>query len=134
TPARHAVGPCGRCRGMSAIDPCPPPRKVQPAKPVDDGWLQWIAENRLRNCTPESMLVTMVGAGVDAAEGAAAIAYMENDPVYLAARKVQQLRYKLESVMANQQKLLEMAPDYLRVRKRKDVSQGEFMERYVRGS
>jgi hypothetical protein len=80
------------------------------------------------------MLVTMVGAGVDAAEGAAAIAAMENDPVFLAARKVQQLQHKLESVMANQQKLLELAPDYECVRKRKNVSQGEFMERYVRGS
>jgi hypothetical protein len=120
--------------GMHSLDACPPPRKVQPGRPVDAGWLQWIVENRLRNCTPESMLATMVGAGVDSAEGAAAIARMETDPAYLAARKVQQLQHKLESVMANQQKLLELAPDYQRVSKRREISQGEFLERHVRGS
>jgi hypothetical protein len=119
---------------LDSLHACPPPRQLRPGRPVDAEWLQWIAENRLRNCTPESMLVTMSGAGVDPAEAAAAIARMETDPAYLAARKVQQLQYKLESVMANQQKLRELAPDYTRVEKRKNVTQGEFMQRYVRGS
>jgi hypothetical protein len=128
TPFRLARQP------VNSLDACPPPRELRPGKPVDAEWLQWIAENRLRNCTPESMLVTMCGAGLDRAEAEAAIARMETDPAYLAARKVQQLQYKLESVMASQQRLRELAPDYTRVEKRKNVSQGEFMERYVRGS
>ena len=32
-----------------------------------DNWLQWAAENRLRGCTPESMVDTMAAAGLDRA-------------------------------------------------------------------
>ena len=99
----------------------------------DHGWRQWIAENRLRTCTPESMLCTMVSAGLDREVCAAAIAELESEPVFLAARKHQQLQLKLESVLANQQKLWESAPDYLQVEKRCGVSRDEFVERYVRG-
>jgi hypothetical protein len=120
---------------MSSIDTCPPPRELKPGtKPVDAEWLQWIAENRLRNCTPESMVITMSQSGLDPKACAIAIARMETDPAYLAARKIQQLQYKLESVMANQQKLWEMAPHYERVEKRSHVPLHEFMERYVWGS
>ncbi len=120
---------------MSSNDDCPPPRELQAGlKPVDTSWLQWIAENRLRNCTPESMLVTMTQSGVDPVAAQAAIARMETDPAFLAGRKIQQLQYKLESVMANQQKLWEMAPGYTQVEKRRDVPLDEFMQRYVWGS
>jgi hypothetical protein len=101
---------------------------------VDESWFQWIAENRLRDCSPESMLQTMVSRGLDANECMAAIAEMETDPVFLAARKHQQLHRKLESVLANQQKLWESDPEYARVEKRGDVPSGEFIEKYVRGS
>lgn len=110
------------------------PRPLTSGKPVDEGWLQWVAENRLRNCTPESMLVTMVKAGLDPLSSAKAITKIETDPGYLAARKLQQLQYKLESVMANQQKLWELAPGYAQVEKRSDVPLDEFMQRYVWGS
>jgi len=101
---------------------------------VDESWYQWIAENRLRDCSPESMLATMVASGLDPHECAAEIAAMEADPVFLAARKHQQLQRKLESVLGNQQKLWETDPDYLRVEKRVDVPNREFVEKYVRGS
>jgi hypothetical protein len=91
-------------------------------RPLDAGWRQWIAENRLRHCTPESMLVTMTQAGLDPAECEPAIRAMESDPAFLAARKFQQLQAKLESVVANQQKLLELNP------------LNEFFEKYVVGS
>jgi len=89
------------------MDPTIPaaPRPLEAAtvyRPLDDGWLQWIAENRLRRCTPESMLATMTGAGLDPVECEHAIRAMEDDPVFLAARKFQQLQTKLESVVANQ--------------------------------
>ncbi len=103
-------------------------------RPLDSGWRQWIAENRLRQCTPESMRVTMVQAGLDPVECAAAIQAMESDPAFLAARKFQQLQTKLESVMANQQKLLELDPHYGQVEKRANVPLSEFLEKYVVGS
>jgi hypothetical protein len=103
-------------------------------RPLDAGWRQWIAENRLRHCTPESMLVTMTQAGLDPAECEPAIRAMESDPAFLAARKFQQLQAKLESVVANQQKLLELNPQYGQVEKRGGVSLNEFFEKYVVGS
>ena len=103
-------------------------------RPLDAGWRQWIAENRLRQCTPESMLVTMAQAGLDPTECEAAIKAMESDPAFLAARKFQQLQTKLESVMENQQKLLELNPRYAQVEKRANVPLDEFLEKYVVGS
>ncbi len=102
-------------------------------RPLDAGWLQWIAENRLRDCTPESMLDTMTGAGLDRDSARAAIERMDSDPAFLAARKHQQLQRKLESVLANQQKLWQLAPGYAEVERRPRVSREEFVRRYAVG-
>jgi hypothetical protein len=88
---------------------------------------------RLRDCTPESMADTMVAAGCDRAESAAAIARMESDPVFKAARRHQQLQRKLQSVAANLQRMWELAPDYARIEKRPTPGIDEFMDRYVAG-
>lgn len=118
----------------ASIKPAPRPNPTDPTRALDAEWLQWIAENRLRDCTPESMLVTMTQAGLDRTECELAIRALEGDPVYLAARKVQQLQRKLESVVENQQKLKELDPHYGRVEKRQHVPCNELLERYVRGS
>ena len=115
------------------MQPAPGPRRLE-FRPLDDGWLQWIAENRLRDCTPESMLVTMTASGLDPQHSRVAIEAMERNPVFLAARRYQQLHRKLESVLANQQKLWESAPAYAQVEKRSGVSRDDFVERHVRGS
>ena len=113
----------------SLTGPAPRPQ----AKPtIDANWRQWIAENRLRKCTPQSMLATMTAAGLDPAACQRAIAAMESDPAYLAALKHQQLQRKLESVLGNLQKLWQSDPDYARVEKRAGVSVDEFIARYVR--
>ena len=111
----------------------PHPRAVE-ARPPDAGWLQWIAENRLRQCTPESMLVTMTQAGLDPVASERAIREMEHNPVFLAARKMQQIQTKLESVVANQHQVRALDPLYGHVEKRSRVPIGEFLERYVFGS
>lgn len=116
----------------SILTPAPRPRDPS-YKPLDAGWRQWIAENRLRDCTPDSMLATMVGAGLDPHESRAAIAHMEHDPAFLAARRMLQVQRKYESVMANMQKLWETSPRYGTVEKRKTPPRDEFIERYVRG-
>ena len=120
--------------------PLPPPAvpaapRPQPWVPVaiDAGWRQWVAENRLRNCTPESMLATMVGAGLDPQASALAITQMTSDPAFLAARRFQQLQRKLESVLENLQRLWSSAPGYTTVEKRTEPSRDEFIERHVRG-
>jgi len=113
----------------------PAPRPTGAVRRVPDaGWIQWIAENRLRDCTPASMLQTMVGAGLDSVECAKAIDAIDDNPVFKAARKVQQLHRKLESVVENQQKVKALDPHYAQVEKRSHVPRAEFLERYVRGS
>jgi hypothetical protein len=113
----------------------PPQAAAQqpPRREVDDGWRQWIAENKLRNCSTDSMVATMAGSGIDPSEAEAAILAMDGDPAYLAALKMRQLRDKLASVMANLQRLWELDPLYDHVEKRSRVSRDEFIERYVRG-
>jgi len=115
------------------IRPAPQPRAAAP-RSIDAEWLQWIAENRLRECAPATMLATMTQAGLDPAASEHAIRAMEHNPVFLAARKVQQLQKKLESVVETQHKLKQLDPHHGRVEKRSNVSRSEFMERHVRGS
>ena len=109
------------------------PSNATPGKPIDAAWQQWIAENRLRGCTPESMVQTMTAAGLDRAESQRAIPHMEQDPAFLAARRIQQLQRKLESVLGNLQTLWAMDADYARVEKRSHVALDEFLRRYVIG-
>ena len=114
--------------------PAPRPRPVVPVgRPLDDGWRQWVAENRLRGCTPESMLGTMTASGLDPQASMAVLNELERNPVYLAALRHQQLLRKLESVVANLQTLWQSAPGYAVVEKREHLSRDEFMERYVYG-
>jgi len=117
----------------SVTSAAPRPSSADTKKRIDGDWPQWIAENRLRDCTPESMLATMVTAGLDREACASAIANVEHDPAYLAARKHQQLQRKLESVLANLQKLWQSDRDYARVEKRAAPTADEFVARYVRG-
>jgi hypothetical protein len=102
--------------------------------PVDDAWRQWIAENRLRDCSPDSMIASMVAAGIDATAAATAVTAMEREPAFLAARRHQQLLRKLESVVANQQLLWELAPGYGEIEKRPLCSGAEFVECYAGAS
>ncbi len=114
--------------GVAAL-PLQPPRPAAP----DDGWRQWIAENLLRGCTVESMLATMGASGLDPAKCAEAIQQTQRHPAYLAAQRWQQIQRKYESVLANQQRLWELASDYAVVERRASVARDEFIERYVRG-
>ena len=101
---------------------------------LDTSWQQWLAENCLRNCTPESMLLTMVQAGLDAERSRAAIRAMQQHPAVWAARRQQQLHRKLESMVANQHRVQALSGRYGTVEKRVTVSRDEFLERYVAGS
>lgn len=117
------------------LAPLKPPPLPRPAALLDltPDWLQWLAENRLWDCSPASMLDTMVAAGQDALRSAAAIAQIEHDPVFQAARRHQQMLRKLESVCANLQQLWQQAPGYAVVEKRRGVGREEFLKTYVRG-
>ncbi len=79
------------------------------------------------------MADTVAAAGVPRELASAAIAHVEADPVYLAARKHQQLLRKLESVVGNLQKVWELSPGYKTVDKRPLCGMDEFLERYAVG-
>ena len=102
--------------------------------PLSPDWKQWVAENRLRNCTPQSMLATMIAAGIDRRHAEHAIATIHEDPCYRAAERFLQINRKYASVMANLQKLKEMAPDYQAIEKRPYVGREEFIQRYCIGN
>jgi hypothetical protein len=104
-----------------------------PNQTISDDWWQWIAENRLRDCTPQSMLGTMVGAGIDAELARQAIEQIETQPIFKAARLHQQLLRKLESVVHNQQRIKELNPGYVQVEKIPMPSAADFFEHYVAG-
>jgi hypothetical protein len=127
--------------GLAAATPvarvlsdCPPPLDVpQQIKPLDDGWRQWIAENALRRCSTDSMLKTLMAAGIDPAQATGALAGLAANPMYRAAEKMRDRYERLARVTLNLQKLAESAPGYGHVEKRSRVSRDEFLERYVRG-
>lgn len=118
----------------SSLVGAPAPRPGQTTPPVDNGWRQWIAENRLRDCSIASMRATMIGAGFDAIDVDAALHEVEASPILAAARRHQQLQRKLESVVANHHALWWLDPKNRVVEKRAGVGRDEFMERYVHGS
>jgi hypothetical protein len=131
-----APRPQSRAAGGLRLEDCPRPGEpsaIPQRRPVDAGWLQWIAENKLRRCSPESMADTMVGSGIDRLDAEVAIRAMDADPGYQAGLKMRQLRDKLASVMGNLQKLWESDPLYTHVEKRSRLSCDEFITRYVRG-
>jgi hypothetical protein len=111
-----------------------PPRPTVQAPPaMPDSWWQWIAENRLRDCTVDSMLDTMTASGLDADVCRDAIARVERDPIFAAALRHRQVHRKLESVVGNLQRLWASDPNYGRIERRSNLSIEELLEKYVRG-
>jgi hypothetical protein len=114
------------------IPPAPRPL-AEPAPTLDASWQRWIVEQRLRGCTVESMLQVIEGAGHARAEGARAIAALDDNAAFAVALQLQQRQRKLEAVALNLQRLWASDPHYGTVEKRADVSEDEFAARYVRG-
>ncbi|MFL6699899.1 MAG: hypothetical protein ACJ8GJ_22235, partial [Vitreoscilla sp.] len=113
---------------------CPPPLEVpQVPRPLDDEWARWILENSLRRIAPESMMATVMQAGVDTAQANGFMLALPGNPMYQAAEKMRDRHDGFARVMQSLQALAESAPDYTHIEKRSRVSREEFMERYVRG-
>jgi len=117
----------------AAPPPALRPIRVEPA-PLPAGWRQWVAENRLRGCTPESMVDGMAAHGVSREAALRETRTIVDDPVYLAAQKFLSLKTKLESVLESHQALWEAAPDYERVERRSHIGKDEFFRRYYLGA
>lgn len=105
-----------------------------PRPGVDSAWRQWVAENKLRHCSAESMIQTMSANGIDPLDAIAAIREVDEDPIFGAALKMRQMRDKLASMMLNLQRVQALSPAFDRIEKRAGVSPQEFLERYVVGN
>ena len=79
-------------------------------KQLDLSWWQWLAENRLLGASHENLLDTLVTHGFERQLGEQALAGLDAHPFILAARNHQKLQRKLESVVANLQRLQSSAP------------------------
>src|SRR5215203_2768546 len=99
------------------IEPAPPP--------ISRDWTLWVSENMLRDCSPASMLETMVGAGVNEKIALRCIQMVTASPIMQAARRHQQLTEKLESVMLNQSKLQQFDPKFKAIDRRSGLSTQE---------
>jgi hypothetical protein len=102
-------------------------------KVLDQEWCERMAELCLEGLSKESVLSIWVEAGYDPSMFRPTMERMERDPIFKAARRLQQRHFKLESVVSNLQRLWEVSPGYGTVEKRTMPSREEFIERYVVG-
>lgn len=100
---------------------------------LDADWWQWLAENRLMDHPPDSIIAAMVRDGFDRPTCERAIAELDAHPVMKAARNHQQLHRKLESVVSNLQAVWQSGPDWDTIEKRRCPPRDEFEARYLRG-
>ena len=68
------------------VDPALLHRRTRPL--LDDGWLRWIAENRLRRADLDGLVAAMLERGMPAITARSAIAEVERDPIFLAAEQL----------------------------------------------
>jgi hypothetical protein len=112
----------------------PPGPSAMPAYKVPDHeWRERVAQHFLEGLSRESLLALWTQSGYDPSMFRPTIESMEQDPIFRAARRLQQRHFKLESVVSNLQLLWEVSPGYGIVEKRTMPSREEFIERYVVG-
>lgn len=101
-------------------------------KQLDLSWWQWLAENRLLGASHENLLDTLVTHGFERQLGEQALAGLDAHPFILAARNHQKLQRKLESVVANLQRLQSSAPGWAEIERRECPSVEIFEAEYLR--
>lgn len=119
-------------RELFEIDPSRVHCRPRPA--LDDGWLQWIAENRLLDCDADTLLGVMTANDIDPITARSALAEVEREPTYRAARSFVALAKKYESVLLNQQRTRDLGSDADRVERRHAIGREEFLDHHVAAS
>lgn len=101
-------------------------------KHLDQSWWQWLAENRLLGASRDNLVDTLVAHGFDRALGEQALTGLDDHPFMRAAVNHQKLQRKLESVVANLQRLQSSAPDWSVIERRECPSIEAFEAGYLR--
>lgn len=101
-----------------------------PERPLDPQWAVWVADNRLKGCAVEVMVRTMCDAGIDPVVARRAVAGIESDPGFIAARKQQQIRRKHDSVMAHLFRLQQLRAGASRIERVATIETAAFLEHY----
>jgi ribosomal protein L16 Arg81 hydroxylase len=93
-------------------------------------WSVWLAENRLAGTQDDILVSTLIEANFEPAAASAAIASLDEDPVYLVARRATQQLRKVQSTLDIRRTLSDIAFPAASIERRTDVTPTEFLERY----
>ncbi len=97
---------------------------------IDDEWRRWIAENLMLDMTFESILDSMVAAGLDRQESAREIKMASESPYVKGADHLRNRLKKREWLLATYRKINRLNPESDIVPRRHKLSRGQFLDEY----
>jgi hypothetical protein len=116
----------------SAIHAAEAPAAGETISRLDANWRQWMAENALLGCRPDSVVDRVAENGIPLEAARREFIQIVQDPIYQAAEKFIGLKRKLESVLDNYQAVWEAAPDYAVIPRRSGLDRETFFhEHYI---
>jgi hypothetical protein len=97
---------------------------------IPDGWLSWIAENRVDGLAEDQIIAIVTSAGFDRTAVTATLEAMRSNPCYVVADRMAQRFKKLKSLLGIRKSLAGLCDDAGSVERRSRISRHEFLERY----
>ncbi len=107
-----------------------PAGETAAARPIDDEWRRWIAENLMLEIPPDNVLQTLVANGFSSTDGAAEVAQALRSPYFRAADRLRNRLRKRNWLLASYRKLDRLRPGSGEIQRRHKLSRGEFLEGY----
>jgi hypothetical protein len=97
---------------------------------VDDDWRRWIAENLMLDSTVESIIASMVAAGIDPEEASKEIKLASDSPYVKGADHLRNRLKKREWLLSTYRKLNRLNPESDIIPRRHKLSRGQFLNEY----
>ncbi|MCA1685929.1 MAG: cupin-like domain-containing protein [Planctomycetia bacterium] len=102
-------------------------RTAAPARPFDDDWRRWVAENLLLGVTPEALLPVLIGNGFPGPESAREIETAARSPYLKGADRLRNRLRKRDWLLASYRKLRRLDPRSGEVERRHTLSRVDFL-------
>ena len=93
-------------------------------------WSRWLAQNRMLGVADAELVAVMTGRGVPEAAVRAEVVRLAQDPCFQAGRWIGERLRKLESILAIQEQLRDLARAPRAIERRRQVSPTEFFDEY----